>query len=131
MGGSVGPLIFEPLLGDFYIQCCDNEAARHAIIKGVGKHQPLNALISAHWTWHNRRGIAHRLERVPTKANISDPISRFEALPQGLLWSKIDVPHKAITNRALKIIGDIRVASTLGFENIPELGHLQHALRGR
>ena len=92
-------LVFEPLLGDFYIQCCDNEAARHAIIKGVGKHQPLNALISAHWTRHNRRGIAHRLERVPTKANISDPISRFEALPQGLLWSKLDVPHKAITNR--------------------------------
>ena len=32
---------------------------------------------------------------------------------------------------ALKLIGDIRVASTLGFENIPELGHLQQALRGQ
>ena len=127
----VALLIFEPLLGDFYIQCCDNEAARHAIIKGVGKHQPLNALISAHCNWHNRRGNAHRLERVPTKVNISDPISRFEPLPEGLLWSKIEVPHKAITDRALKIIGDIRAASTLGFENIPELGHLQYAFRGR
>ena len=127
----LAPLVFEPLLGDFHIQCCDNEAARHAIIKGVGKHQPLNALISAHWTWHNRRGIAHRLERVPTKANISDPISRFEELPHGPLWSQINVPHKAITNRALKLIGDIRVASTLGFENIPELGHLQLALKGQ
>ncbi|CAE7455981.1 unnamed protein product, partial [Symbiodinium pilosum] len=29
----LAPLVFEPLLGDFYIQCCDNEAARHAIIK--------------------------------------------------------------------------------------------------
>ena len=127
----LAPLVFEPLLGDFYVQCCDNEAARHAIIKGVGKHQPLNALISAHWTWHNRRGIAHRLERVPTKANISDPISRFEDLPHGPLWSEINIPHKAITNRALKLIGDIRVASTLGFENIPELGHLQRALKGQ
>ena len=130
MGCPVGPLGL-PLLGDFYIQCCDNEAARHAIIKGVGKHQPLNALISAHWTWHNRKGIAHRLERVPTKANISDPISRFKELPHGPLWSQINVPHKAITNRALKLIGDIRVASTLGFENIPELGHLQLALKGQ
>ena len=54
----LAPLVFEPLLGDFYVQCCDNEAARHAIIKGVGKHQPLNALISAHCTWHNRRDMA-------------------------------------------------------------------------
>ena len=68
----IAPIVCEPILGDFYIQCCDNEAARHALIKGVGKHQPLNCLISAHWTWHNRRGIAHRIERVPTKANLSE-----------------------------------------------------------
>ncbi|CAE7244596.1 unnamed protein product [Symbiodinium sp. KB8] len=73
----LAPMIFEPWLDNFYIQCCDNEASRHALIKGVGKHQPLNCLIAAHWTWHNRRGIAHRLERVPTKANIADAL-RFE-----------------------------------------------------
>ena len=73
----IAPLTFEPLLGKFYVQCCDNEAARHALIKGVGKHQPLNSPISAHWAWRNRRGVAHRLERVPTKANIADPVRRF------------------------------------------------------
>ena len=87
----LAPLIFEPLLNEFYIQCCDNEAAKYAVIRGVGKHQPLNALISAHSTWRNRRGIARRLERVPTKANISDPVSRFEALPDGLLWSRLEL----------------------------------------
>ena len=65
----LAPMICEPfLIGTFYVQCCDNEASRHVLINGVGKHQPLNCLIAAHWTWHNRRGLAHRLERVPTKA---------------------------------------------------------------
>ena len=69
----LAPVIFEPWLGSFYVQCWDNEASRHALIKGVGNHQPLNCLIAAHWTWHNGRGIAHRLERVPTKAAGSVP----------------------------------------------------------
>ncbi|CAE7242575.1 unnamed protein product, partial [Symbiodinium sp. KB8] len=42
----LAPVIFEPWLDHFYVQCCDNEASRHALIKGVGKHQPLNCLIS-------------------------------------------------------------------------------------
>ena len=51
----LAPLIFQPWLDSFYVQCCDNEASRHALLKGVGKHQPLNCLIAAHWTWHNRQ----------------------------------------------------------------------------
>ena len=88
-------LLRAQLANEFYIQCCDNETARYAVIRGVGKHQPLNALISAHSTWRNRRGIARRLERVPTKANISDPVSRFEALPDGLLWSPLELKLRA------------------------------------
>ena len=114
----IARLICEPLLGKFYVPCCDNEAARHVLIKGVGKHQPLNCVISAHWTWHNRTGIAHQIERVPTKAKISDPVSRFETLPHGLLWFKIEIPHEAITARCFKIIGDIQTASSLCFDKV-------------
>ncbi|OLP84935.1 hypothetical protein AK812_SmicGene34138 [Symbiodinium microadriaticum] len=46
---TLAPMIFEPWLGTFYVQCCDNEASRHALIKGVGKHQPLNCFTAAHW----------------------------------------------------------------------------------
>ena len=118
---AIAPLVFEPFLGDFYIQCCDNEAARHALIKGVGKRQTLNCLISAQWTWHNRRGISHRIERVPTKANIPDPISRFETPPVGPRWRHVILPQQAITTRCLKIIGDIKLASSLGFEKIADI----------
>ena len=55
----MAPLIFAPCLDSFYAHYCDNEAARHARIRGVGKNQPLNCLIAAHWTWHNRTGISH------------------------------------------------------------------------
>ena len=69
-------------------------------------------------------GIAHRIERVPTKAYLSDPISRFEDLPHGLLWSHIQLPQEAITERCFKVIGDIQVASCLGFENIRGLEYV-------
>ena len=91
----LAPMIFEPWLGTLYVQCCDNEASRHALIKGVGKHQPLNCLIAAHWTWHNRRGIAHRLERAPTEANISDALSRFEEVPEAMQWHCLQIPLAA------------------------------------
>ena len=31
----LAPIIFEPWLGPFYVQCCDNEAARCAVLRGV------------------------------------------------------------------------------------------------
>ena len=125
----LAPVIFEPWLGHFYVQCCDNEASRHTLIKGVGKHQPLNCLISAHWTWHNRRGIAHRLERVPTKANISDALSRFEGIPEAQLWHQIRIPASSLTQRATKIIGDIEFASKRGFVDVSGVEPIHEFLR--
>ena len=125
----LAPLIFEPWLDSFYVQCCDNEASRHALIKGVGKRQPLNCLIAAHWTWRNRRGIAHRLERVPTKAKISDGLSRFEDIPESVHWLLLDLPLEALTTRAKKIVGDIEFASKIGFADWPEVVKLHKILR--
>ena len=122
-------MIFEPWLDNFYIQCCDNEASRHALIKGVGKHQPLNCLIAAHWTWHNRRGIAHRLERVPTKANIADALSRSEEIPEATQWHLLQIPLSSLTQRATKIIGDIEFASKRGFEDVQGVKPIHEVLR--
>ena len=43
----IAPVLFHPILTRPYIQLCDNEASKHAIIKGTGKHQPLNNIIGA------------------------------------------------------------------------------------
>ena len=106
-----------------------NEASRHALIKGVDKHQPLNCLIAARWIWHHRRGIAHRLERVPTKANISGGLSRFEDLPEATEWHRLVLPLEALTTRAKKIVGDIEFACSKGFADIPEVMRLHDQLR--
>ena len=117
----LAPMIFRPLLDDYYVQCCDNEASRHALLRGVGKHQPLNCLVAAHWTWHNRQGLSHRLERVPTKANISDPFSRFEDTEEYHEWVQLSVDWNPWTHRALRVIGDLEFACTSGFSDIPGL----------
>ena len=51
-----------------------------------------NATVLSHWTWHNRRGHAHRLERVPAKPNFSDALSRFEDIAEARQWMRIDLP---------------------------------------
>ena len=61
----IAPLIFRPWLTSTHLQLCDNEAAKHAIRRGVGKHQLLNCLLGAHWTWHNRQQLQLHIDVYP------------------------------------------------------------------
>ena len=118
----IAPVLFQPILTKPYIQLCDNEASKHAILKGTGKHQPLNNIIGAHWTWHNRYQLHQILDRVPSKANIADPFSRGDfdiAHKHG--WKILRTPHKEILQRTFKIIGDALFAHTTGFSNLSGL----------
>ena len=126
----MAPLIFSPCLNKLNVQCCDNEAARRALIKGVAKHQPLNCLIAAHWTWHNRKSISHRIKRALTKANVADPVSPFEDV-EGFMqdWLLLHFTINNISKRCLRIIGDVKVACSLGFDDMPAIAELHSTLR--
>ena len=116
----IAPVLFRPVLTTPYIQLCDNEASKHAILKGTGKHQPLNNLIGSHWTWHNRSQLHQVLDRVPSKANIADPFSRGDfsiATDRG--WRILRPPHTEILRRTFKIIGDTSFAHEHGFDGPP------------
>ena len=116
----IAPVLFKPVLTTPYIQLCDNEASKHAILKGTGKHQPLNNLIGSHWTWHNRSQLHQVLDRVPSKANIADPFSRGDfsiATDRG--WRILRPPHTDILKRTFKIIGDTTFAHEHGFDGLP------------
>ena len=118
----IAPVLFQPILTKPYIQLCDNEASKHAILNGTGKHQPLNNIIGAHWTWHNRYQLHQILDRVPSKANIADPFSRGDfdiAHKHG--WKILRTPHKEILQRTFKIIGDALFAHTTRFSNLSGL----------
>ena len=123
----LAPIVFERWLNQCYIQGCDNEASRHALIKGVGRHQPLNCLVAAHWIWQNRRGLAHRLERVPTKANIRR-CTQFLREPRAVSSLTRNSPP---TQSHEEYRGHITIATSHGFSNIPEPVPVRRALEAR
>ena len=82
------------LLGDRYIAFCDNEAAKHALIKGYGNDIPCNNLLGTYWAAHAISGTSPWMERVTTHANIADAVSRNDvsfAQSQGWLIAQLDL----------------------------------------
>jgi hypothetical protein len=76
-----------------YLSFCDNDAARHAIVKGYGKDEGVNALISTFWCAACQAQTNPWIERVNSKTNISDGISRRDLSlirKHGWLLIKID-----------------------------------------
>jgi hypothetical protein len=67
-----------PLLGDSYLTFVDNEASKHALIKGYGKDEHLNCLIGTYWSHCTDVHQAPWMLRVSSAANISDKVSRFD-----------------------------------------------------
>ena len=108
-------MIFEPWLDSFYVQCCDNEASRHALLKGVGEHQP-----------HIGHGTT--AEALRNQSQHLRGISRFEHVEEAADWVKLDLPLQALTSRAAKIIGDISFAASVGFSEMPEVARLHKRL---
>ena len=107
----IAPVIFRPWLTSTYL----HEAAKHAVRRGVGKHQPLNCLLGARWTWHNRQRIA----RVPA---LADPFSRHDmSLAHEHGWRILQPPMHALHRRTSRIIGDTEFAHNVGFDEMPEL----------
>ena len=118
----IAPVLLQPLLTPQYAQLCDNEAAKMAIIKGAGKHQPMNNLLGSHWAWHNRRQITPHMFRVPSKANIADPFSRMDFdISTQLGWRVLEPPHRAILKRTFQILGNTSFAHETGFENVQDI----------
>ena len=113
----ITPVLVQPLLTPTYIQLCDNDAATHAIIKGSGKHMPLNNLLGAHWTWHNRHSLKQTLHRVPTHANIAGPFSREDySIATQLQWHILEPPTKIKSH----------FAHNIGFSQDPFIQQFQH-----
>ena len=54
----------------------DNTAAQHALTRGYSGNAAANAVISAFWVAASRYAASPWFERVPSKANISDAVSR-------------------------------------------------------
>ena len=85
------------VLTEFTWFYCDNEAGRCALLKGYGKETKLNRLISCCWQLATARNIGPAFDRVSSKANISDEISRNDLVNAvNLGWKEIVLPWNEI-----------------------------------
>ena len=95
-----------PLLRLPYWAFVDNTAAQHALTKGYSRNPGANYVVALYWGVAARVGAAPWLERVASKANLSDAVSRLEfdtAVASG--WRRLEfdfVPAFSIIARGVE-----------------------------
>ena len=80
-----------PALAGPYWSFVDNTAAQHALTRGYSGNAAVNAVVSAFWVAASVYTASPWFERVPSKANISDAVSKRDfayARDQG--WRRLD-----------------------------------------
>ena len=93
----MAPLMLAMILPDHYIAFIDNEAAKYAILKGYGKRARINRLIGAFWTFHAKAKLSQWTERVSSKANWADSVSRGDwSLAKQKGWIRIHAQLQSV-----------------------------------
>lgn len=114
------PILLSPskVTGD--VLCfIDNEASKHALIKGYGNIEAINNLIGMYWTGCTADNINPWFERVSTHANISDAVSRGdfrEAEQRG--WTRLHVELRPLWPILRRVATDSIYAITEAFYDI-------------
>ena len=106
-------LTFDFLLGPFYTTFCDNEAAKHAIIKGYGSDANINNLIGMYWSHMSDSSTDPWMERVSSKANLSDGVSRDDwDLVTESGWFRVDIDFSPTFPILVRVANDEHYAHT-------------------
>jgi hypothetical protein len=104
---------FADMLGDAYTTFCDNEAAKHALLKGYGKDISINNMLGMFWTGTARSGQQPWIERVSSKANLSDGVSRNDlSVSDDAGWFHIQLDLDNVYKTLLRASSDMNFAHT-------------------
>lgn len=82
---------------------CDNEAGKAALQRGYGREAKVNHQFSMTWSYLTLAQVEPHFRRVPSSANISDPISRHDlerATAEG--WIRVVCDWAALYDLLLK-----------------------------
>ena len=102
---------FDHMLGAEYLSFVDNEAAKHALIKGYGKDSAINSVIGIYWGAHADSQQTPWLERVTSKSNVSDEISRnVYDMANALQCTEIPLDLTEVYNIILQAADDMMFA---------------------
>ena len=94
-------LAFGERLPSFWTAYIDNAAGQWALLKGYGKDDAVNGVLSAFWASAARHCWFPEFVRVPSKANVSDAVSRDDlrqasaegwSFPSTTSWTSSCVP---------------------------------------
>ena len=110
---------FAKLMPPTIVAFIDNTAGQAALTKGYGKDAAVNGMISAFWTLAARRGWFVEFERVPSKANVADAVSRDDftrARREG--WIRVNSRDDEVMAILAKAVGDIEFANTTAAEEL-------------
>ena len=105
-------LAFGARLPSLWTAYIDNAAGQWALLKGYGKDDAVNGVLAAFWASAARHCWFPEFIRVPSKANISDAVSRDDlrqASAEG--WSWLDLPVDDILNVLLRAADDLEFAT--------------------
>ena len=95
-----------------FVSFCDNSSAQGALVKGYTADPPCNVLIALYWSSMAVLGAAPWFERVSSKDNIADAVSRFdftEAESQG--WLRVHPPLDKVWEVLLRAVRDLDYGS--------------------
>jgi len=85
--------LWHQLTGD-YIQFIDNEAAKHALVKGYSAVEPVNFLIDDYWQTCAARQCRPWLMRVTSAANPADDFSRQRIPSCAATWRRVQLADR-------------------------------------
>jgi hypothetical protein len=103
----------------------DNEAARHALLKGYGKDDHINGMTGMFWALMTEHNTDPWFQRVSTHSNPADAISREDfAYAQAKGWTRLHPQWQEIYEILIRCSTDIlfahRRAPTLAVESLKQ-----------
>jgi hypothetical protein len=94
-----------------FVAFIDNEAGRFALAKGYGRDMSVNGVLAAYWALAAMQGWDPHFERVTSKANVSDAVSREDfsrAVAEG--WVRLPSPARLVYELLAKTATDLDFA---------------------
>ena len=89
----------------------DNVAGQWALTKGYGRDEAVNGVLAALWSTAALAEWLPDFRRVPSKANVSDAVSRGDLdTAERMGWTRVRTPVRSILNVLAKAAGDIDFA---------------------
>ena len=89
----IGGLVAAQLDTSDWISFIDNEPAKYALIKGYTGNAQVNTLLATFWEFQVQEGLSPWFERVTSKANVADAVSRDDlSFAQSQNWPEVLLP---------------------------------------